>query len=125
MGTFDVSPIGWAEIDEASSRQVDSVLDDVLSDARSFVPRDTGELADSLEKDFVEGDLEGYVKVGTSHWAPNEFGSRAHTIRIKDKKVLAGDGAVYGKEVQHPGTPAQPFMRPALFQRRALRKGVN
>ena len=45
-----------------------------------------------------------------------EFGTGPHTIRTKRKGVLADKetGAVFGTEVQHPGTPAEPFLRPAV-----------
>ena len=45
-----------------------------------------------------------------------EFGVAGHTIKPKNKKAL-GDrqtGEFFGGEVQHPGQPAQPFLRPAL-----------
>ena len=47
-----------------------------------------------------------------------EFGTDPHVINIKNKKVLANKkkGQIFGKQVQHPGTEAQPFMRPALDQ---------
>lgn len=43
-----------------------------------------------------------------------EFGTDPHTIRTKRSRVLADGTTVFGTEVQHPGTPAQPFVRPAI-----------
>ena len=44
-----------------------------------------------------------------------EFGTAPHVISIKNKKVLAdGKGKFFGKKVNHPGTQAKPFLRPAL-----------
>ena len=47
-----------------------------------------------------------------------EFGTSPHVIRIISKKVLADvkAGKIFGTRVQHPGTEAQPYFRPALDQ---------
>jgi len=47
-----------------------------------------------------------------------EFGTDPHVIKIKNKKVLANKkkGIIFGKQVMHPGTEAQPYFRPALDQ---------
>jgi HK97 gp10 family phage protein len=42
-----------------------------------------------------------------------EYGTRAHVIKIKNKKGLSDGTNFFGKSVQHPGTQAQPFLRPA------------
>jgi hypothetical protein len=69
----------------------------------------------------------GEVTSQAEHSAFIEYGTEPHTIRVKNKKVLAGpkrtapsgwnnfsrDWAIYGKEIKHPGTEEQPFMRPA------------
>jgi HK97 gp10 family phage protein len=43
-----------------------------------------------------------------------EFGTAAHAITIKRKKVLAGKTDVFGTKVEHPGERPRPFMRTAL-----------
>jgi hypothetical protein len=45
-----------------------------------------------------------------------EFGTRAHEIRSHGDYPLRNrqTGQVFGRSVQHPGTTAQPHMRPAL-----------
>ena len=44
-----------------------------------------------------------------------EFGTPPHTISVKNKRVLTdGKGKFFGKTVNHPGTQAKPFLRPAL-----------
>lgn len=67
----------------------------------------------------VEAD---YVVVGTDYWATVEYGSRAHTIRSHGPYMLRNrhTGEVFGRVVHHPGTPEQPFMRPALYQNIAV-----
>lgn len=42
-----------------------------------------------------------------------EFGTAAHRIQAKDGGMLSFAGGVY-QHVDHPGTRARPFMRPAL-----------
>jgi hypothetical protein len=43
-----------------------------------------------------------------------EYGTGPHEIRIKKAKVLTDGKNFFGKVVQHPGTEAVPFMRPAI-----------
>lgn len=51
-----------------------------------------------------------------AHFA--EFGTKAHTITVKNKKVLGYRGmeqdVIFGKTMQHPGVGALPYMRPAF-----------
>ena len=68
-----------------------------------------------------------------------EFGTKPHTIRARNKKVLAsrqggftkggvkyGIYNIYGTEVQHPGTSARPFVEPAAaFGERQLEKHME
>lgn len=48
-----------------------------------------------------------------------EYGTRAHKIRPKRAKALRFTGRsgqpVFAREVNHPGTKADPFMGPAVF----------
>lgn len=44
-----------------------------------------------------------------------EVGTGPHTIRSHgDYPLRNRKGQVFGREVHHPGTPAQPYLRPAL-----------
>jgi hypothetical protein len=45
-----------------------------------------------------------------------EYGTKPRTITAKNKKVLANKktGQVFGKSVRHPGSKAQPMLRPAV-----------
>lgn len=67
------------------------------------------------------------INVGTNTWVAIigtpvsyahfvEYGTKPHVIRAVRAHVLANTrtGQVFGKEVHHPGTKAQPFLRPAL-----------
>lgn len=45
-----------------------------------------------------------------------EVGTRPHLIQSKGNYPLRdAKGRVFGKTVHHPGTTAQPYLRPALF----------
>ncbi|TSA54098.1 MAG: hypothetical protein D4R45_04500 [Planctomycetaceae bacterium] len=88
-------------------------------------------LVNGIRKQITDRGLTGIVISSASYSQVFEEGSRPHTIRIKDKKVLAGPKrgapagwninaksasmgyAVYGKKVQHPGTSPHPFLFPA------------
>jgi HK97 gp10 family phage protein len=59
-----------------------------------------------------------------------EFGTRAHVIRVKNAKNLSNGKTGFGKVVNHPGTKAQPFLRPAFHQgvrdlKKAIKKSLN
>ena len=51
-------------------------------------------------------------------WA--EYGTRAHSIKAKPGSVLASLRRIFGTSVDHPGTPARPFLGPALAQSESL-----
>lgn len=81
-----------AEIDRAVDRMLDGLLDDIAADAKRGAPVDTGRLRAGIENLGVQ---DGTGRVGTT-------------------------GIDYGVYVEK-GTrraPAQPFLRPALYQRR-------
>lgn len=97
-----------------------NVAEDVAEDARRFCPIDTGRLVSTIK---AKGDQVWVGGVKAPYWAAVEYGSRPHLIEshgpwpLRDRET----GAVFGRHVWHPGTPAQPFMRPALMRARHLR----
>jgi hypothetical protein len=88
-------------------------------------------LINGIRKNITNKGLTGEVLSSASYSEAFEYGTRPHTIRVKNKGVLAGPYrgrppgwyvskksksmgfATYGKKVQHPGTQAHPFMYPA------------
>ena len=91
-------------------------------------PVDDGKLKQGITLNINKtGVIEGNIISNASYSEAVEDGAKPHKIRIKTKKVLAGakrkapagwdnfsrDWAIYGKEVQHPGTTPRPFMYPA------------
>jgi len=91
----------------------------------------SGFLINNIVPEFSNGGLTGVVRSKASYSEAYENGTRPHTIRATNKRVLAGPYrgrpagwrvgaksaamgyATYGKKVQHPGTPPHPFMYPA------------
>ncbi len=79
----------------------------VAADAVRYAPRDTNELAESI----TAHPEEGIVRAGAGHAAAQELGASPHLIP---------NAWGHGVTVEHPGTAAQPYLRPALYQKRAL-----
>ncbi len=88
-------------------------------------------LINNIIKRITSKGLTGEVISGAGYSEAFEEGTRPHTIRVQNKKVLAGPKrgapvgwliskqsasmgyATYGRRVQHPGTDPHPFMFPA------------
>ena len=90
------------------------------ADARRLVPVDTGLLRNSTNLHKIS-DLHYELIAGTTYASDVEFGTKPHEIRPVKAKALhftAGDGEVFAKMVWHPGTNAQPYMRPAYWMAR-------
>jgi hypothetical protein len=112
---------GRAEIDAAIARILEKVASAIESDAKAGCPRDTGKLAASITHS-VDGRT---ARIGTDveYALSVEFGSKPHVIRPNGHPFLKfpdgrTGGDVFAREVHHPGTPEQPFLRPALFRTR-------
>jgi len=119
---FVQGPDAFRALNQPAERVTLHVVREVAADARRLVPVDTGELRGSIREAWSGGTV-GRVYVGTDHWAPTEYGSRAHRIESHGPWPLRNKetGQVFGRVVNHPGTPEQPFMRPALYRRRPIR----
>ena len=120
-------------------------LQNIRSTAARTVAVDEGRLKSSIETTLVRGGLGGSVETRVDYASDVEFGTKPHKIVAKNGKALrfvaqAGSRltdrralfvssktgrlitaqknarAVYVKSVNHPGTKAQPFMRPAFKQ---------
>lgn len=104
-----------------------AIANAVANDARDMAPMREGDLMASIKVVRARPYL-WHVRVGTDHWWEQEYGARPHEIVPKVKRALwwteppAGKGfAEYPRtRVWHPGNAPQPYMRPALFQRRRV-----
>lgn len=81
-------------------------------------PRDRGELAGHIEievaaKDRTTVKVEAGPDRDHFYGLILELGAQAHEITPQVKKALR-IGGEFAANAEHPGIPAQPFMRPAL-----------
>lgn len=82
-------------------------------EAKENAPVKDGRLRSSINTEVLNS---GYaVEVSTNvEYAPFvEYGTAAHEIMIRTKKVLSNGKVIFGKKVKHPGTRPQPFFFPA------------
>jgi len=102
---------------EDVKRAVDRTRIDVQNEARRRAPVDTGRLRSSIvSRAEGSGRSVGYV-VGSNvnYAAAVEYGTAPHVIKPKYKQALYWPGARHPvAQVNHPGTRAQPFLRPAI-----------
>lgn len=85
-------------------------------------PRGSGEnrsgyLRSSIGWSIAADVLGLFADVGTEveYALPVEYGTKPHVIESHgDYPLRAADGTVFGKRVNHPGTQAQPFLRPSV-----------
>lgn len=98
-------------------RAVERTRIDVQNEARRRAPVDTGRLRSSIvSRAETSGRSIGYV-VGSNvnYAAAVEYGTAPHVIKPKYKRALYWPGAAHPvAQVNHPGTSAQPFLRPAV-----------
>ena len=98
-------------------RAVDRTRIDVQNEARRRAPVDTGRLRSSIvSRAEGSGRSVGYM-VGTNvnYAAAVEYGTSPHVIKPVNKRALYWPGAAHPvAQVNHPGTAARPFLRPAI-----------
>jgi hypothetical protein len=58
--------------------------------------------------------LEAVVYSTSGYGGYLEIGTAPHVIRVRNASVLTDGTSFFGKEVNHPGTKARPYFRPAL-----------
>jgi hypothetical protein len=104
---IDADENGLAEIGRIAVRVRNNALDDMAADAKRLAPVDTGELVLSVHADHAAGQL----VADADHAAAVEMGARPHDIPNAFGR---------GFTAQHPGTKAQPYLRPAAYRSRVL-----
>lgn len=122
MKGFTPDPDARRQLQEHVQHElIEPLLQAIAADARRLAPVDSGDLRDSITFE-VTSETSGRVGSPLSYAADVELGTRPHVIRAQSKKVLADreQGEFFGKEVHHPGTPAQPYLRPALYRNRQV-----
>ena len=101
------------EFNKRLKRIEKGVAEDLRNALLDVVPVDTGLLKTSI-KVIPQG--KGYTIVMAKHGLYVEFGTPPHVIRPKNKKALhwGGKGGPVVKEVHHPGTAPNPFVRSTI-----------
>jgi len=114
--TVRLDPALRVELDEAIQPILDQVAAEVEQDIKRNAPVDSGELVRSVRR---RGNI---ITISAPHWHFVEYGTEPHIIRPRTKQALWWPGARHPvKMVRHPGTQAQPFIRPAALRQRRLR----
>ena len=87
----------------------------VYREARQRVPVRTGKLKKSIKTRFSTVKLEGQVYSHVPYAHLVEFGSRAHTVKPKEKKALRffRGSPVFTKRSRIPAQSGKPFFKPA------------
>lgn len=93
----------------------------LLPEVKQRIPVDSGALRDSarITTRARGATVSASVKVGNSvAWYSHlvEYGTQAHTERPRNRDGAMQFGGLTVREVDHPGTRPQPFMRPAIDQ---------
>lgn len=125
VGQADISQLADALRETAQDSQVTTqqVLvqssNQILAEMEARVPVDSGRLRASLQ---IKVQTDRVIIGPDENIAPYagyvEFGTKPHVIRPKTPNgvlVFKMNGTtVYAKKVNHPGTKAQPYVRPAF-----------
>lgn len=116
------NPSWHGDLTRELERRMDRLVEQITEDARRYAPVDTGELRSKIVW-YRAGDGAWRVHSQAWHTLWVEYPTRPHVITARPGGVLrfrVGGRVVYARQVRHPGTAAQPFLRPALFQERVL-----
>ena len=123
--THDLGSIERMESEDIVDGVIQATVEDIAELAKRYAPRQTGELANSIEAQV--GPKVGRVVATAPHAAFVEFGTWSHnmlepkagTYEIRPVRASAlrfeveGD-VVFAQKVEHPGVRAQPFLMPAV-----------
>lgn len=103
------------QIGPATQRDLVWAGEQVQKQMQQYAPVDTGYLRDHIQLIVSPGSVR-VGPVGVDYDAAVEYGTKPHTIRAKPGKTLAfkmNGRTIFVKSVRHPGTRAQPYIRPA------------
>lgn len=87
----------------------------IKADMESRVPVRTGRLKQSIQIKVLNDKV--VIGPNTEYAAYVEFGTKPHVIEAKPGNTLSWmgpGGRQFAKKVNHPGTKAQPYVRPAF-----------
>lgn len=110
-----------ARLEPRISQVVRKVAFDIEAKAKMLAPVDTGNLKGGIQT-TTDG-MSAEVTAHADYAAYVEYGTKPHKITAKDGgflRFMVGGQWVQVKEVNHPGTAAQPFMTPAAEEMRPV-----
>lgn len=111
-----MAPGYQADLEQVVQPILNQVAAEVETDIKRNAPVDSGDMVRSVRR---RGNI---IRISAPYWHFVEYGTEPHVIRPRTKKALWWPGAHHPvKMVRHPGTPAQPFIRPAALRQRRLR----
>ena len=126
----DIKSLAGKRTDAITTRIIHSMGEDIGDLAERYAPRDSGELADSIEVDnstkmesrvTATAPHAGFVEFGT--WQHNVFNPQAGTYEIRPRdpdgtlRFIGSDGEpVFTRVVHHPGIEPNPFMGRAVAE---------
>lgn len=115
--TIRLDPSADQHLNAALAAAMTRIVQDIAADAQRLVPVNTGRLKASIQWE-INGST-GRVSTDVGYWRHVEYGTAPHVITPTNKRALYWEGADHPvAKVNHPGTPARPFLRPALLTRR-------
>lgn len=105
---------GINELNNAVKQSVFDIHKEVLKEAPVNKNSGGGNLRQSFKTKF--GRLWGEIFSNIKYAVYVHEGTRPHIIRAVNKRVLADRraGVIFGKEVKHPGTLPNPFLKRAI-----------
>jgi len=113
---FKVAPFKMSvELNSAVSRVITKLESKTKKEAPVNKQSGGGNLRQSIRSSMI-GLARGRIEVGAHYGIYVHEGTRPHTIRIVNKKVLANKrtGQIFGRVVRHPGTQPNPFLKRAV-----------
>jgi hypothetical protein len=125
MAVVVVLDPGWeAHLAPHLSRVMDRLADDIADDAGRLAPvGHTGRLSTTIRV-HRDGIYTRRIHAHAPYAAYVELRTRPHVIRARRARALrwvaAGGSVHWARKVRHPGTSAQPYLRPAFYMRRVL-----
>jgi len=111
---------GWeAQLVRESHPARSAAMRHAAETAVRVCPIDTGDLQSTIEGEADRDSMACRLSAGDAtvdYAAVVELGGRPHKIRSNGAWPLRNKetGDVFGREVNHPGTPAQPYLRPGV-----------
>lgn len=110
-------------LDTWAARVHSAAVDDVLQAEAAAAPFRTGATRRGVRRTATHRIGTRYTATTENTTPQGEFaerGTRAHIIRPRTAKVLRfriGSRVVYARQVNHPGTPARPWLKPTAKAR--------